>query len=72
MVSSRPVDLTGRYVSEFYFMKKSRDDLAALAMGISLGAAFGLLAGNMLLGVSVGIVFGLLIPMLRSERHKDR
>ncbi|GAP26029.1 MULTISPECIES: hypothetical protein [unclassified Gluconobacter] len=53
-------------------MKKSRDGLGALAMGISLGAAFGLLIGNTLLGVSVGIAFGLLIPMLRSEKHKDR
>lgn len=53
-------------------MKKSRDGLSALALGICLGAAFGLLIGNTLLGVTGGIIFGLLIPMLHSERHKDR
>lgn len=64
--------LTERCVLEFHFMKKSRNGLGALALGISIGVVFGLLIGKPVLGVSMGIAFGLLIPILRSGRHRDR
>lgn len=46
---------------------KKMDDIPFLALGISLGAAFGMLTDNLALGMGIGIAIGAALDGMKSK-----
>lgn len=50
---------------------KKTDDIPFLALGISLGAAFGILMDNLALGMGIGVAIGAALDGMKS-RDKEK